>query len=100
MASRYYARARPRSETTLRTESLLARYPDLSAQEVAELIELFPSLPILDRGLMTADETLSRNLAAFERDHGSKLRGAGAPLLWFFAFPVILVIGVAWWLLA
>lgn len=50
---------RPRSQTTLRVEALLGRYPNLSEQELAELINLFPSLNLLDEGLMTSDGAVS-----------------------------------------
>jgi len=100
MATRYTSRARPRSHATLKAEALLVRYPDLSEQELTSLIEIFPTLPILDRGLMTADERLARNLAAFDRDHGSKLHGSGTTLLWMLAFPATVAITAIWWLLA
>ncbi|TMJ20852.1 MAG: hypothetical protein E6G94_00285 [Alphaproteobacteria bacterium] len=83
-----YTRARPRSEATLRAEALLGRYPNLSEQELAELINLFPTLSILDRALMTADSSLSGKLDAFDGDHGRKLKAPLSSLLVFLAVPV------------
>ena len=84
----------------LKAEALIGRYPNLSEQELASLIDIFPYLPILDVGLMTADDRLSEKLAAFHRDHGSKLRAPVSSLMWFLAFPTIAAIGTLWWILS
>ena len=87
---------RERGRDTLRVEALLSRYPSLDQRELKTLIDLFPKLPILDAALMTADERLSDNLAAFHRDHGGKLR---TPLTLWFAFllvPMVVAVGLAW----
>jgi hypothetical protein len=68
-----YDRARPRSETTLRVEHLLGRYPNLSEQELAELINLFPHVDMVARGLLAADDRMRTNVDAFYRDHSAKL---------------------------
>ena len=94
-----YSRARPRSETTLRVESLLDRYPNLSEQELAELINLFPSLGILDQALMTSDDRLSAKLASFDRDHGKKLKTPLSSLIAFLAVPVIFAAVTLWFVL-
>ena len=99
MEATYY-RSRPRSETALRAEILLDRYPNLSEQELAELINLFPGLSLLDQGLMTADEHLSDKLGDFHRDHGDKLKVRKIDLIIFLAFPAFLAIFTLWWLLA
>lgn len=80
-------------------ETLLSRYPDLREQELAELIELFPFLPMLDLSLMTADDQLSEKLAAFQRDHGKQLKAPVSSLILFLAFPALVVIGSLWWVL-
>ena len=94
-----YTRARPRSETTLRVEALLDRYPNLMEQELAELINLFPTIGILDHALMTADDRLSGKLAAFDRDHGKKLRTPLSSLIAFLAVPVIFGAITLWFVL-
>ena len=43
-----YDRARPRSDATLRVEHLLSRYPNLKEEELAELINLFPHLEVMN----------------------------------------------------
>jgi len=78
-------RLRPRSEVTLRFEALLDRYPNLSEDELAELVGLYPYLRMVDRGLITVDERLSRKFAAFHRDHGRRLRASMAELALFGA---------------
>ena len=102
MATSYspYSRARSRSETTLRVEALLGRYPNLSEQELAELINLFPTLNILDHGLITADDALSGNLVAFQRDHGKKLKPSVSSLILFLAVPVTFAIVTLWFVIA
>lgn len=94
-----YSRARPRSGTTLRVESLLGRYPNLSEQELAEMINLFPTLSILDHALMTADGGLSSKLAEFERDHGKKLKSPLSSLIAFLAVPAIFAAITLWFVL-
>jgi hypothetical protein len=95
-----YSRIRPRSETTLRVEALLGRYPNLSEQEIAELINLFPTISILDQGLMTADADLSGKFRDFHVEHGKKLRLPISSLIIFLAVPVTLAITALIFMLA
>jgi hypothetical protein len=95
-----YSRARPRAENTLRVEALLGRYPNLSEQELAELINLFPTLSILDQGLLTADDELSGKLSDFQTDHGRKLRSPLSALIAFLAVPVTFAIFTLWFVLS
>jgi hypothetical protein len=98
VATQYFPRSRP-STVAQRTEQLLDRYPNLSEQELAELINLFARLPILDFGLMTADERLSDKLDAFHRAHGGKIRSSLASLAALVAVPLVVVATVLWWTL-
>jgi hypothetical protein len=93
-----YTRARPRSEATLRVEALLARYPNLGEQELAELIDLLPTLSILDQGLMTADTDLSEKLVEFSRDHGKALKSRLSSLILFLAVPIAFAAITLWFL--
>ena len=93
-----FDRARPRSSTALRVEELLARYPNLSELELAELINLFSYLNMVPRALMAADEHLGPRVESFYRDHGESLGGfAGGRTL----IPVLLVAAAVaigmWW---
>ena len=101
MASQYYSRLP--SEMRLTAESLLSRYPDITTRELDTLIEIFPRLPILDAGLMAADDHLSAKVAAFHKAHGTKLVSPRAALFGFtFAFlvvPVATTIALLWWTL-
>jgi hypothetical protein len=85
---------------TVRAEALLSRYPRLGEHELATLIDLFPRLRILDVGLMTADDRLSRQLEAFHRDHGDKFRLPTSTIIGFLSFPVVLLLAVLWWYVA
>lgn len=96
MTSQTLSRPRP-SEVARRTEQLLDRYPNLSEQELAELINLFGRLPILEFGLMTADRRLSGKLDAFNREHGRKVRPTLASIAAVTAIPLVIVITVLWW---
>lgn len=94
-----YDRTRPRSGTTLRVEVLLSRYPNLSEQELAELINLFPHLNMVARGLMAADDRLSGKVENFYRDHGEELEGPMGGRTPFLAFAALVVIFTSWWVL-
>jgi hypothetical protein len=97
MGIKRFNRSRPPSEMTVRAEALLSRYPRLGDHELAILIDLFPRLRILDVGLMTADDRLSRQVQAFHRDHGRKLASPISTLLGFLSLPAMLMLGLVWW---
>ena len=71
---------------------LISRYPDLTTAELDRLIRIYPRLPILDVGLMTADASISARLDAFCRDHGRKLSRSTAGLLLFLILPIAVFI--------
>lgn len=73
MASIPHSRSHGLSEDAQLAHSLLERYPDLSDQELADLIGAFKRFPLLDLGILAADEQLAEKLAAFHTDHGGKL---------------------------
>jgi hypothetical protein len=90
-----YDRARPRSGTSLRAEALLARYPNLSEQELAELINLFSRLTMVDQAVMAADERVAEKLVEFHRRHGedlSVLTGERTRLLVWAAMAAALIL--------
>ena len=93
-----FPRSRPPSELSLEVRALLSRYPDLSEGELAALIKKFPHVPIREVAMMTADERLSDQLNAFQRDHGPALRPGLASLIIFLSYPAVLLAGVLWWL--
>ncbi len=78
MATTPFHRARPRSNSSLRAEALLDRYPDLSDSELVELTALFPRLNMVERGLIAADDRLGGRVEHFYRDHGERLSGFSA----------------------
>ena len=80
----------------MRAQALLARYPNLGEQELAELINLFHYLRLLDVSLIAADERLSDQLADFRRDHGRAVPMSRETLIMALALAAILVLGVAW----
>lgn len=92
-----YRRLRPRSDTALQVESLLGRYPHLSQEDLAKLIDLIPDLRMLDQVLITADDRLATKLAHFLRDHRSNLK---APMITLaqLALPAVLAGLALWWL--
>ncbi|MDT9601065.1 hypothetical protein [Sphingosinicella rhizophila] len=92
-----YDRARPRSETTLRAEHLLSLYPNLSERDLAELINLFPHVNMVSRGLMAADDRMGSKVEHFYRDHGAKLGsvGGGRTTLIALAALVVIIIGMS-----
>lgn len=100
MATQHYSRSRELSEGAVKAEALLNRYPDLSEQELAHLIRTFAHLPLLDFGLMAADERLGEKLDEFYRDHGDKLRPPLSGVAWAMAVPAVIAIGLLYWVVA
>lgn len=96
MASRDPSRSRALSPTAAEAETLLARYPDISEEELESLIRKFQHLPLLDFGLLAADERLGRKLDEFYHDHGDKLR----PPLWGISLTMAILSATAIVLLA
>lgn len=100
MATQTFARSRPPSETMVKVEAILSRYPNLNEEELTTLIKLFPSLRILEVGLLTANDRLSGKFEAFHRDHGRKLKkGSVSSLIAFLAVPGTLVLVFLLWAL-
>lgn len=62
------------SDQAANAEVLLARYPNITEQELEDLIRTFARLPLLDFGLVAADDRLGAKLDAFYTDHGDRLR--------------------------
>lgn len=100
MATQYFQRPRQPSAAAARAEALLARYPNLSEVELAELINLMPSVPILDFGLMTSDPAMSSRLDAFYREHGRKIRTPFTALALFLLLPLAVVAATALWVMS
>ncbi len=94
-----YSRSRGPSQLTLDVEKLLRRYPNLSEEELANLIETFPQLSMLDAALLTADDRLAVPLETFHRDHSQRLRRPWPSLIALVAVPAMLLIVLAWGLL-
>jgi len=99
MATQSYSRIRNASQKTQEAEHLLARYPRLDQPELARLIEIFPTVPLIDKAIMTADDRLSENLAAFHCDHGDKLNVPSTMLSLVLILPIIAASAALWWLL-
>ncbi len=99
MASPYYAHARQCPENSATVERLLLRYPQLAADELQTLITLFPTLPMIDMALMTADARLDEPLAAFHRDHGHIFNAPVKTLILMLTIP-FLAVGLLWLVVA
>lgn len=95
-----YRRVRPRSDTALQVEGLLGRYPRLSDDELAKLIDLTPNLSMLDQVLITADNRMAAQLADFLRDHRSSLRTPRGERFALLMLPAILATLSLWWILS
>lgn len=64
----------------------------ISDRELAVLVRHFQNLPLLDFGLLAADERLGAKMDVFSADHGDKLR---PPLSWTeWAIAAAAVIGI------
>ena len=100
MATTTFDHARPPSEMATKAQSLLRRYPKLSEQELATLIDIFPRLEILEVGLMVVDDGLAERLAAFRSDHGAKFELPTTVLLAGISLAAIIVLAVLLWSVA
>ncbi len=81
MNTHYYCHGRPLSDVGQKAELLLQRYPSISERELDQLIEIFPRLPILDLGLITADDRISAKVAEFHQAHKARLKTPKAALI-------------------
>ena len=68
MASQPYFRARGLSQDAEQAQALLYRYQDITERELAVLVRTFANLPLLDFGLLAADQRLGAQLDAFYAD--------------------------------
>jgi hypothetical protein len=104
MASQLAPRTHPLSHAATEAEALLSRYPSLGSRELERLIAIFPNLPILDVGLMSMDANLSDKMERFRRDHADLLEPSAARsivfVLVYLALPVMMTIGLLWWMLS
>lgn len=85
-------------ELRQRAAALLARYPDIDENELAELRAFYSSAPPIDTALLTCDPALLPRINQFEADHEGKLphQARLGPLLWVVFFCVALVAYAIW----
>lgn len=95
VASQSFFSPRALSADAADAQEQLYRYPDISDRELAVLVRHFQNLPLLDFGLLAADERLGAKMDVFFADHGDKLR---PPLSWTeWAIAAAAVIGIFSW---
>ena len=70
---------------------LIARYPDLSAIELASAVKSYRQLSALDMALMISDEALAPKLDRFYKDNWRKLR---TPFRQYAVLLAIAVVGI------
>lgn len=77
---------------------LIGRYPNVDPDEVEEMIAIYPTLTILEVGLLSSDDKIATPLDAFVRTHSKRLRRSWQHHLVFgisatgtFAFLAVLV---------
>ena len=80
-------------------QMLLVHYPHLSDDALDRLIAIYPRLPVLDAGLITADERLAPKLDAFHDAHGHRIRMPLSHVMVILAVPLFYLAVVAWFLL-
>ncbi|HEU4967355.1 hypothetical protein [Sphingomonas sp.] len=103
MASQPAPRTHPLSHAAAEAEALLRRYPSLGNRELERLIAIFPDLPILDVGLMSMDAELSTKMDRFRYDHADRVEPAARSIMFvlvYLALPVMMTIGLLWWMLS
>ena len=90
MASQSFFSPRALSAHSKKVHELLYRYPNISEGELVVLVDHFRNLPLLDFGLLAADERLGAKMEAFYADHSDKLRSPWSLAEW--ALVVALVV--------
>ena len=80
------------SDEAVRAETVLRRYPDISADELDYLIGAMRRLPLLAFGMIAADDTLGRKLDRLYADHGDRLRPPLSGAAWALAIPAAIVL--------
>ena len=71
---------------------LINRYPSVSENELARLINLYRELSAVDMALMLSDEKLAPNLDRFSADHRPKIR---TPFRQYAALTLYAALGMA-----
>ncbi len=85
MASQSFFSPRALSVDAADVQEMLYRYPDISDRELGILVRNFQNLPLLDFGLLAADEKLGARMDAFYAAHGDRLRPALSWMEWGIA---------------
>lgn len=77
---------------------LLARYPGLNSDELAELLHWFrKEASALDEGLISCDEKVSAAYRSFKKDHLDRLNGADLFWLVMLGGGAILTVALIIW---
>ena len=71
---------------------LLGRYPDLSKEELDELIALYPQLSPVEMAMTIPNEEIAGKLDAFRREHRRRMR---TPFGHYAVFVGIFAVGLA-----
>lgn len=81
----------------IRITSLLLRYPNLDDLEIEELVTFYRTAPAIDTALLTCDDDIKANIAAFTHQFRKRIRrwqDANASFLVYSAFFLLLLIAV------
>lgn len=95
-----YNRLRPVSDSFIRFQTLLDRYPDIHKQELAELGELVPRLTLMEEAILSSSEDRSEKLYQFRREHRDSQRVPAIELIAFLSLPALIAAGLFWWIFA
>lgn len=98
--STVYNRLRPASQSFMRLQTLLDRYPNIHEQELGELGELASNLTLMEEAILSGSEHRSKTLHQFRRDHTKSQRVPVAELIAFLSLPTLLAAILLWWFFA
>lgn len=76
------------------TVTLLSKYPNISEQETAEVIQFIKTARYVEMGLLSSERTVRRQLDRFMREHRAKLRTS--PALLAFAILMGIIAFLIW----
>ena len=90
-----FNRARPASRAGRRVAVLLRRYPDLSREELEDLIESFQRLSSLDFVLLNSNAHLAPIIDRFRSEHRHRLKDHHGRMLVILLLPIVMIVALA-----
>ena len=95
-----FNRLRPVSNSFMELEALLARYPGVNTQEIAEIGGLVAHLSLIEEAILSSSKDHAEKLHNFRREHGDSYRVPTKELVAVLSFPILIAVARLWWAFA